>query len=189
MLAVSLDFRWPPRRARIARRMHIACFPRKHGRSTRPIALARRERFRDTPTAQTDEQAGKAARVISIMAPIHKPHCEGNEAANKKGGRPREAECKNFTLFVNPPSVSHAMKLRARARTTLKWTDEIHREKQNLAVRLACARGSFLHLQAHNKLSLEIASCRPFLSLVSVLSLSKLELARDSQHARRRNKD
>ena len=84
----------------------------------------------------------------------------------------REAECKNFTLFVNPPSVSHAMKLRARARTTLKWTDEIHREKQNLAVRLACARGSFLHLQAHNKLSLEIASCRPFLSLVSVLSLS-----------------
>ena len=77
---------------------------------------------------------------------------------------------------MNLPSVTRAMKLRAMARTTLKWTDngDSGRNPQRKAEFGGpfgvCARGSLLHLQAHNKLSLEIASCRPFLSLVSVLS-------------------
>ena len=56
--------------------------------------------------AQTDEQAGKAARVISIMAPIHKPHCEGNEAANKKGGRPRSRVQKFHSICESSVSES-----------------------------------------------------------------------------------
>ena len=58
--------------------------------------------------AQTDEQAGKAARVISIIAPIHKPHCEGNEdaAANTKEGRPHEKPSAKISLDFCESSVT-----------------------------------------------------------------------------------
>ena len=114
MLAVSLDFRWPPR-ARFAHRMHIACFPRKHGRSTRPMALARRERFRDTPHRQTDKRGGQHV-LFQLWRPFTSPIVRETRTRTPRKAA-REAECKNFALFVNPPSVSHAMKLRAMART------------------------------------------------------------------------
>ena len=165
----SLDFRWPA--GSRSHRPSIAC-----------ISHVFRENMPDKRGPERDFGIGtdKQARVISIMARIHKPHCEGNEddddgdvgaeaemprakflfffctvmrkttlccvdSPNGKGsGDTRSRSLSRVFHFMSSVSVRPAAgKLRAIARTTLKWGNgdsqfrEILREKRNSNDRLA----------------------------------------------------